>query len=725
MNTIKTGGITNIFEKRRFLAAKIKSIETDFKSLESEIQRLEENRQQLLTSPNVSNTVKTWPEINLAELQQSIRNELENLHKIKEHYCQETIKIGVVGRPKQGKSRLLQSLTGLTSAEIPDGHRQHCTGVYCSIHNNSVEETYAEVCFHSEHSFLMEVIYPYYEKLSLGVKPKTIDEFAAKTLPLLPNVFSSEANQETMYLRLVRYHINLEKYRHLIGQPSPRRISKNEIPEYIAQETAYGEHNFFNYLAVREATIVCKFPNTDVRQIVFVDMPGLGNTGICNEHSLIKKLAQEVDAILFVRMPKSMGDTWQEVDISLYEKVCTAIAEVPSHVWCFLVLNRTEAHSPYRDNSKICQDLVLDITNKSINVAEYIIANCANRQESHKLLEHSLNHIEEKNLDLGYKDILLSQQKLAIVQSKVNAELDKVVKALDLTTQDAREFALVERKFQEVMRDLTNGLEKLLQELRKNRESVDLEFKKQIETALQACRNDTGIPSVQEIENQYTLEKSYHVVYEKYLHEIRARLLQHFLLLDEGLKRSLNKVKSQVAKVLIEKGHLGSLTQERGTEFIHALATQIPDELIPGRPSQLKYGFKTLAEYQLSYRGFIQHRLRQSLDGLTPNETATLKLTRSTSAEQVLLNLKIAYAETLSKCENTLKQLLSEPNQAAYATVEEFVDTILRKKNIENEWRIFLQQEREQNRQETPQESDRLLTSRDVLDFVQPSPVTN
>jgi hypothetical protein len=719
MNTIKTGSIASIFEKRHSLAAKIKNIETDFQSLESAIKSLEENRQQLLAFSNYSRTVRDLPELGLVEIRQELEKEFTKLHQIKEKLCRKTIKIGVIGRPKQGKSRLLQSFTGLTGAEIPDGHRQCCTGVYCHIHNNFLDDTYAEVWFHSEQSFLTEVIYPYYEKLSLGVKPKTIDEFANKALPLLPSVFSSETDQEIMYLRLVRYHVNIEKYRHLIGQSSPRRISKSEIPKYIAQETTYAQHSFFNYLAIREAKIVCKFPNSDVGQIVFIDMPGIGNTGICDELSLIKKLVQEVDAIFFVRMPKSMGDSWQEVDISLYEKVSHAITELPSHIWSFLVLNRTEAHSPYRDNTKNCQDLALDMTTKSIKVADYSIANCANSQESYKLLERFLNYIEEKNLDLGYKDILSLQEKLAIVQGKVDVELDKVGKALNLATQENRELALFEIKFQEVVRDSTIGLEKLLQELRKNRESVDLEFKQQLERVLQVCRGDTGIPSIQEIEYRYGIEKNYRVVYEKYLHEIRARLLQHLLLLDEGLKRSLNKVKSQVAKVLIDKGHLGGLAQERGVEFLYAIATQIPDELVPGLPSQLKYGFKTLSEYQLSYRGFIQHRLRKSLDGLTPNEPTTLKLTGSNSAEQVLLNLKIAYAETLSKCESTLKQLLSEPNQAAYAIVEEFVDTTFRKTNIETEWQIFLQEGKKQNKQE----SERLLTSRDVLSLVQPVPV--
>jgi hypothetical protein len=246
-------------------------------------------------------------------------------------------------------------------------------------------------------------------------------------------------------------------------------------------------------------------------------------------------------------------------------------------------------------------------------------------------------------------------------------------------------------------------LEKLQGELRKKREAVDIDFKKQVEAALQACRSDTGIPSIQEIEQRFCVEKSYAIVYEKYLNEIRAHLSKHLLLIDKGLQRSLDKIKSQVAQVLIEKGCLGKLTQAKGTEFIAAIAAQIPDEVIPGIPSQLKYGFQTLAEFKLSYRGLLQYRIRKHLDGLTPNEPATLKLSGSPSAEQVLLNLKIAYAETIGKCEKGLKELLSEPSQAIYAIVEEFIDCILRAQDVESEWRIFLQEMRGQIWQEFQQ----------------------
>jgi hypothetical protein len=80
------------------------------------------------------------------------------------------------------------------------------------------------------------------------------------------------------------------------------------------------------------------------------------------------------------------------------------------------------------------------------------------------------------------------------------------------------------------------------------------------------------------------------------LNDIRANLSKNFLSLDEGLKLSLDKVKSQVADVLIEKGSLGKLTEARGADFIAAIAEKIPDELIPGEASKIKFGFQMLAE---------------------------------------------------------------------------------------------------------------------------------
>ncbi|ARV61782.1 hypothetical protein BZZ01_26975 [Nostocales cyanobacterium HT-58-2] len=758
MNTNTTGSITSIIAKRLPLTEKIAGMEAELKSLDSAIQLLKQ-----VDDPSVAGLLE---EANLITLHSSINTELKTLIQLKERFCRKTLNIGVVGQAKQGKSRLLQSLTGLSSVEIPDGDGHHCTGVPSIIYNSTNEKTYVEVWFHSEQSFLDEVLTPYYEKLHIDDKPNTFDEFVAKPLPLLPIDRPEYAEQGAMYEQLAQYHRHLDKYRHLLQQSSPRRITKEEIREYVTQETPNGQRFFFNpfpvgdvtrlgsmrvraatasvealmqpptvsvaspseegnscatlsqHIAVRSVKIVCQFPNADVGQIAFVDLPGLGDTGICNEQHLVKILGQQVDAILFVRMPKSTGDSWTDIDIRLYDTARAAHVDVPIDLWSFMILNRTEADSRFRDNSKSCQELAQDIANKKMNVVECITANCANSQEAHEVLERVIDHLKGKLSDLDDKYVLLCEQRLNVLQNKVKSELKKVSKALDLATQDdIHGFALFEAKFQEIWQELTKNFEKLLKGLRQKREAVDIDFKKQLEVTLQACRSDTGIPSIQEIEQRFCIEKNYTIVYEKYLNEIRAHLSKHLLSLESGLQRSLDKVKLQVAKILIEQGRLGKLVQAQDSEFIEAIAAQMPDELIPGIPSKLKYGFQTLAEFELSYRGFLQHRIRKHLDGLSPNEPATLKLSTSQSAEQVLLNLKIAYAETVGKCEKALKDLLCEPSQAIYAIVEEFIDCILRDQDVESEWRIFLQDARGQIWQEFQHNGDRPQLQHELLDL--------
>ncbi len=256
---------------------------------------------------------------------------------------------------------------------------------------------------------------------------------------------------------------------------------------------------------------------------------------------------------------------------------------------------------------------------------------------------------------------------------------------------DSQSIALFEQNFIQVWQELRHSFEKMLQELSQKRQNVDTDLKKQVEVTLQLCRTDTGIPSISEIERRVETENSYEIVYEQYLNKVRAHFLQNLLSLDHGLGRSLERVKSQITEILINKTDLGKFTASKNSELINTLATEIPNQLIPSVPSQLKVAFQMLAECKLSYREFILYRIRPHVDGLTPKQSETPQLTNSPSAEQVFLNLKIAHAQSLRKCEIALKQLLSEPSQVAFAIAEEFVDRTIRTADVENEWQILLQ----------------------------------
>lgn len=431
-----TTRITNVIEMRKPLAHKIGGVEENLKTLSTALQQLEERRNYLSTQVDDAGVIGSLKEINFSQIQLAIVSQLEALTKLKNRFSRETLKIGVVGRARQGKSRLLQSLTGLSAAEIPDGDRQHCTGVRSTIYHEPNMDTSGEVWFHSERSFLDEVIAPYYETLRLGAKPLTVEEFANKPLPTLPQDIPGYAEPGAMYEHLKRYHSHFNQFHHLLKETYPRIIQKHQIREYVAQDTTDGERILFNYLAVKEVKIKCTFPNANIGKIALVDMPGLGDTGLGDEDKLIKALGKDIDFVLFVRMAKSSGDYWADVDVKLYDAARSALVELPINLWSFLVLNQTNFESKNGDNLKNCQDFLETIKEKYISVEKCLVTNCANNKDTNQLLDTILDYLT-KNIDaLDQKYSSACQQRLVEIYESVNTALSKTKIILPEDSED-------------------------------------------------------------------------------------------------------------------------------------------------------------------------------------------------------------------------------------------------------------------------------------------------
>ena len=681
MATGRTSQITSILEKRRPLARKLAEIESNLKTLALALQDLDKYRSQLLSKVDDLESIGRLQEINLTAIQSSINEEMGALSKLKNRFSRNTLNIGVIGRARQGKSRLLQSLSGL-SDEIPTGSLTDCTAVRSTIHHNPNVETYGEVWFHSERYFLDEVIHPYYEKLNLGIKPFTVEEFA-RNLPSIHSDASAEA--KAIYKNLREYHINFDKYKHLLTQISPHRISKEQVREYVAQYSIDGKEIFFNFFAVREVRIVCSFPQSDVGQITLVDMPGLGNTKLGDDKRLIQILGQDIDVVIFVKKPNPLGDNWQDVDVNLYDIASSALTDLPIHLWSFFVLNQINQGS---DNSALCHELSNSSAKNGIKVVQTIVADCTSADEANKeILDPILRYLTENIAGLDQQYATNCQDRLTRFQSAAKTEIEKAKTALGISSKGDSWFPVFVNLFDQLWEDLTVGLEGLLRELRYQRDAQDVDFKNQVKAAVQRCKEDTGIPSVADIKALRDKEAAYGIAYNKYLHEIRAHLSQHFLTLDDGLKQSLEGIKSQVVDILSKQGKLSALTNNQGSQFLSDIENILPVDLVG-----LKLGFNILASFNLSYRGLIQHRIRKHLDRLTPDET--IHLSKSPSAQEILDILETLQAEALYECELALEELLCEPSQAAYAIVEEFVDRVLRAKDVKNEWLIFLQEVR-------------------------------
>ena len=195
--------IHSIIEQRAPLVERIERVQQNMATLADGLYALERLRHQLIqvAEQDIRGRLR---DLNFVALQGKIEAESRTLTKLKSRFARETLNIGVVGRARQGKSRLLQSLSGLTTTEIPDGDRQHCTGVRSTIFHNPDVSAYGEVTFYSQRAFLHEVITPYYRELNLGAPPLSIDEFAATPLPPLPKELPGHAEPRAKYEHLGR-----------------------------------------------------------------------------------------------------------------------------------------------------------------------------------------------------------------------------------------------------------------------------------------------------------------------------------------------------------------------------------------------------------------------------------------------------------------------------------------------------------------------------------------
>lgn len=689
-STSRSQQISAIVEQRRPRVRQLEQVEQNLQKLAETLENLEEQRQVILETLSDPAIAAQLQLIELSAFRQKIREEQAALARLKTRFGRATLNIGVVGLARQGKSRLLQTISGLSATEIPDGDGSHCTGVRSLICHAPQVESFAEISFYSEKEFLHDVIAPYYRDereggLRLGFPPPTLNQFAELALPNLPEDLPGRANPQTRYERLKKLHKNLSRYRTLLNK-APSTIPPTQIRDYVAQQNLNDEP-LFNYLAVREAKIYCSFPFEDVEKVALLDMPGLGDTGLGDEARLLKALSEDVDAVLFVRSPKPAGDNWTPADLALYDLAQQAISELPLENWSFLALNHNRRHG---DNLHNCEKFAQSVRDgeTKIRTSQLEIVDCSDPDEvRQKLLDPLLSHLADNLAQLDHAYAQACQESLHKLQTEIRTQLGRATRILNNVATSDGEMRQFDRYFDSLWEQLTDGVEKLLKELREQRKEPDEEFARQISAVLEKCRTAPGLPTVEQIERRRNKVNALGTAYNMYLDEIRTRLTNHFIELDGALKLTTTNLKQRVAAVLAapDAGGLARLSPESGVGLLKRIFELLADD---ADLAQLHRAFEVLLDFELSYRGFIQYRVREHLDCLTPDLTRTRVDSDDTPAD-VLGYLQNMYEEAIYNVEAAFKKWLADPNKANFAIVEEFIDQILRAEGAPQAWRNF------------------------------------
>ena len=621
------------------------------------------------------------------------RDELKHLER---RLNRNTLNIAVIGRARQGKSRLLQTITGLSTTEIPDGDGQFCTGVRSDIINEDTDITYAIVNFLSESKFLSEKIAPYFEALReykpeiFSITPTSLQEFKNIQLPSVSSFEKYSDTQTAMKLHLqnlTELQSHAVQYEELLNG-RPLRIKKEEIRKYVAQDDKDGNRIYFNHFAVDNVEIYCKFPKQDAGNLRLIDLPGLGDMHFGDVSRLINALKDQVDLVLFLSKPSNAGQSWGDVDIDLYSKARSALGEkLPIERWAFWVFNRDSR--PAADNEKQCKMLQETIAQAQIKVADTVIVDCTDEKAvSEDLINRALEHLS-KNIEQNDKEYAENlQSMLNTTVNDMRNFAEKIRMSLKEEGDLDRDYDTFEVLFSGLWEDIRRAMNNLVgpdSELRKNREKPSEELQNQIEKVLD--EEGAQLPLTEnDIQNDSVTGGGILRTYENALDYLRTRLsgkLQESL--DEILNNVLQAMKSQFCKMLATTGRLKLQDGNGRFKFDdYRLLGEMIDFIEASGYNQdmpnILAGLRLLDGWTMSYRSFIQHRIRKALNCLDPDDEECKSQGRPNDASQAFKMLEGAYKETTYRVKQALKDVYTEPNEAAFAVAEEFKDIMIRSK---------------------------------------------
>lgn len=280
-----------------------------------------------------------------------IHKAAEAVDKAEKRLARKSINIGIAGKARQGKSKMLQMLTGLSDEQIPTGDGSFCTAARSEITN--VNKPWACVHFMTETDFMTKRVLPAFTKgaaengeLGLEPTPSSLTAFLGSPLPRLTNPIPSA---EKFYSELGKLHEAFNanpSLRSFLGQP-PKEVEMSTLRKYVTKDKGDTDFYVVDYVEI-EAPFAVDLP---LGMKVF-DLPGLGEMTANIRETMLKSVTNDADVVMLLRKPKVDSEVWEPADYAICDDLYDVYkdANVELKDWVLLVLNR-DSRKGY-DNSK-------------------------------------------------------------------------------------------------------------------------------------------------------------------------------------------------------------------------------------------------------------------------------------------------------------------------------------------------------------------------------------
>lgn len=262
----------------------------------------------------------------------------------------ESINIGVAGKARQGKSQILQMLTGLNDQQIPTGDGGFCTAARNAVSNGSPQS--ATVFYLTETDLLAQKVWPSYDPvgandvaLGLSPRPGSIAAFIQSTLPDVPDTASVNALQNWEKVKTLQRDLRNNPV--LVGKLG---IGKESVPLDSVRKYLVKDNDETDYQVVDHVEIVTPFEMGLPQGMTVYDLPGLQDPTLGIRETMLRSVAEDADIVLLLRMPNNTGDDWDVNDINTMNdlKGIYPADVIQPKDWIQLVLNldkRPESHN--------------------------------------------------------------------------------------------------------------------------------------------------------------------------------------------------------------------------------------------------------------------------------------------------------------------------------------------------------------------------------------------
>jgi hypothetical protein len=646
-------------------------------------------------------------DLDVPELSKAVTQTLAALADVRARVSRKTINIGVSGRVHNGKSTLLQALSGLGEEQIPTGRGGPVTAVRSTMYHSLTEER-AVLAMHTESSFCEQILAPYHAELRLPAPPRSAEEFVDYPYPAtaadLTGLGGPGERQAAAPLlaRLREMHQSLPFYRkYLAGER--RDVELPDLRSWVAYPKASEDAGVPDrrYLAVRNATITCRFPLDEAISLGLTDLPGLGELVADAEEHHLTGLVNDVDFVIMIKRPTDNNAHWAEEDNRAALLTARAAGAAGVRDFLMILINSGGCH---QENIVALQRELTDRVNEGEDGRFYqvITADAADRDAvREQVLGAALDHLASALPRMDAAVIEHARDASAACRAHLLATAERLLSALRTLLTPTATQELITRS-RELHNEVTVSLQAWIAQLQERaaEDYVDDEFAARV-TEVRSAVKEWILNGFGEGTDEWTaqalaamrLNKAAASFAEHALNGIRVEIARRLSDIDDVLLRRRREFWAGLLSALGPR--LTQLADDAdGPEAgLRSLAERLRDA--PDACPALAGSLDQALDVRLDYRTRVLPQVRQALEillpqpgfgrgvGIAPLLDVPLN---AEGAEQIYSHITDLASEGLYDASKVLAREPSTTGLVLFAYGEQFEDSFIRSQDSEAEF---------------------------------------